>query len=136
MLAQPSSYATAAMGTGPGAEPREIAMSIHRIIVAAALASTAIGAAQANGLRPSEGRSIDLGSVAGIAYYTVEHDGFRVVATLAPSDAGPPVRFEAVLASGQSVVLSTPGEAGATAESVEISRQDDQLLVHEAAATN
>ena len=42
-------------------------MSIHRIIVAAALASTAIGAAQANGLRPSEGRSIDLGSVAGIA---------------------------------------------------------------------
>ena len=63
-------------------------MTIHRTIIAAAFALTAIGAAQADGLRPIEGRSIDLGDVSGIAYYTVEPDGFRVVATLAQGEAG------------------------------------------------
>ena len=64
-------------------EPQEITMTIHRTILAAAFALTFIGAAQADGLRPVEGRSIDLGDVSGIAYYTVEPAGFRVVATVA-----------------------------------------------------
>ena len=83
-------------------------MTIHRTIIAAAFALTVAGAAQADGLRPVEGRSIDLGDVSGIAYYTVEPDGFRVVATVAQGEAGTPVRLEAVLAPNQSVVLSSP----------------------------
>jgi hypothetical protein len=54
-------------------------MSIHRTILAAAFALASFGAAHANELRPVEGRSIDLGEISGVAYYTVERDGFRIV---------------------------------------------------------
>jgi hypothetical protein len=74
--------------------------------------------------------------VSGVAYYTVERDGFRLVATLAQGEAGTPVRIEAVLASGQSLVLSSPREAGTVRNAVEISRRGDQVLVHKAAVTN
>ena len=111
-------------------------MSLHRIILAAAFTLASIGAAHANELRAVEARSIDLGEISGVAYYTVERYGFRIVATLAQGEAGTPVRFEAVLAPGQSVVLSTPREAGAAPNAVEISRQNDRVLVHEAVVAN
>ena len=115
-------------------------MSVRSILFGAALALTSglasLGAAHADGLRPIEAKSIDLGGVSGIAYYTVERDGLRVVATLAQGENGTPVRVEAVLAPGQSVVLSTPREVGAAPDAVEISRQDDRVLVREAAVTN
>ena len=111
-------------------------MSVHRTILAAAFALASIGAATANELRPVEGRSIDLGQVSGVAYYTVERDGFRVVATFAQGEAGTPVRFEAVLAPGQSVVLSTPRAAGVAPRRVQISRQSDRVLVHDAVVVN
>ena len=85
-------------------------------------------------MRPVEARSIDLGEMSGVAYYTVERDGFRVVTTLAQGEAGTPVRVVAVLAPGQSVVLSTPREAGAAPAAVEISRQADTVLVRKTAA--
>jgi hypothetical protein len=103
-------------------------MSIRSTVLAAAFTLASLGAAHANGLQPIEGRSIDLGDVAGIAYYTVEPDGFRVVTTLAQGEAGTPIRFVSVLAPGQRVVLSTPHQAGA----VEISRKGDSLLVSKA----
>jgi predicted aconitase len=115
---------------------QEKAMSIHRTILAAALALASVGAAHANELQPVEGRSIDLGKISGVAYYTVERAGFRIVATLAQGETGTPVRFEAVLAPGQSVVLSTPREAGVAASAVEISRQNDRVLVHEGVVVN
>ena len=111
-------------------------MTIQRTILAAAFALTFIGAAQADGLRPVEGRSIDLGEVSGIAYYTVEPAGFRIVATVAQGDAGTPVRLEAVLAPNQSVVLSSPRAGSIAPNAVEISRQGNQVLVHQAAVTN
>lgn len=111
-------------------------MSIHRTILAAVFTLGTIGAAHADGLRPIEGRTIDLGEVSGVAYYTVERDGFRVVATLAQGESGTPVRFEAILGPGQSVLLSTPREAGVAPNAVQISRQNDQVLVHEAGLTN
>ena len=71
--------------------------------------------------------------MSGIAYYTVERNGFRVVATLAQEGQdGAPVRVEAVLAPGQSVVLSSARGAGAAPDAVEISRRDDRVLVREA----
>ena len=61
-------------------------MTIRQTTLAAAFALAAIGPAHAEGLKPLEGQVIDLGDVSGVAYYTVERDGFRVVATLAKKD--------------------------------------------------
>ena len=68
------------------------------------------------------------GGVSGIAYYTVEPDGFHVVTTLAQGEAGTPIRIVSVLASGQSVVLSTSQRGG----SLKISRDGDQVRVRKA----
>jgi hypothetical protein len=57
-------------------------MSIRRFVIVAASVLTLAGAAHASELPPLEGRSLDLGSVSGVAYYTVEENGFRIVATL------------------------------------------------------
>ena len=101
-------------------------MLIRNMLFAAAFGIASLAAAaRADGLRPIEGKSIDLGEISGIAYYTVERDGFHVVATLAQGEAGTPIRVVAVLTPGQHVVLSTPQQAGA----VEISRKGDGVLV-------
>ena len=105
-------------------------MSVRSTLLAATFTLAALGAAQADGVRPSAARSIDLGEVSGVAYYTVEQNGFRAVTTLAHGGAGTPVRMTAALAPGQSVVLSTPHEAG----SVEIRRQADTVLVRKTAS--
>ena len=107
-------------------------MTKSRSVLAVAFVLASIGATHADGLRPIEGRSIDLGGLSGVAYYTVERDGFRVVATLAEGEVGTPVRVEAVLASGQSVVLSTPRAPGVAPNIVEISRRGGEVLVHDA----
>ena len=108
-------------------------MSIRNMLFAAAFGIASLAAAHADGLRPMEGKSIDLGEISGIAYYTVERDGFHVVATLAQGEAGAPIRVVSVLAPGQRVVLSTPQQAGA----IEISRKGDSVLVRKAnAVTN
>ena len=111
------------------------ATTIASPLFAAALALATIGPAHLEGLKPLQGRVIDLGDVSGVAYYTVERDGFRVVATLAKKDGeAVPVRVVAVLAPGQSLTLSTPREAGPPPDAVEIIRRADTVLVHEAAA--
>src|ERR1700754_1875795 len=103
-------------------------MPIRSMLVAAAFALASLEAAHADGLRPIDGMSIDLGEVSGVAYYTVEPDGFRVVTTLVQGEARTPIRFVAVLAPGQRVVVSTPNQATA----LEISRKGDELLVRKA----
>jgi len=107
-------------------------MSIRKTLFAVVFGIASLTAAQAEGLRPIEAKSIDLGGVSGIAYYTVERDGFRVVATLAQGEAGTPIRVVSTLAPGQRVVLSTPQPAGA----IEISRQGDSVLVRKANAAS
>ena len=107
-------------------------MTIRSTLLAAAFTMASLGAAHASALRPIEAQSIHLGDISGVAYYTVEPDGFRVVATLAQGEAGTPVRIVSVLAPGQRVVLSTPHQSGA----LEISRNDDSLLVRKANAVS
>ena len=121
-------------------------MIIHRTILAAALAApftfatpftvAITSAAHADELQPIEGRTINLGQASGVVYYTVERDGFRVVATFAQGEGGRPVRIEAILTPGQSVVLSTPNAAGVAPETVEIRRRDDRIVVQAAPVTN
>jgi hypothetical protein len=106
-------------------------MSIRNMLFAVAFGIVSLTAARAEGLRPMAGKSIDLGGISGIAYYTIERDGFHVVATLAQGEGGTPIRVVSVLAPGQRVVLSTPQQAGAIA----ISRKGDSVLVRRANAT-
>jgi hypothetical protein len=96
------------------------------MLVAAAFTLASLEAVHADGLRPIDAMSINLGEVSGVAYYTVERDGFRVVATLAQGMAGTPIRVVSVLAPGQRVAFSTPRQVGA----LEISRNGDSVLVH------
>lgn len=97
--------------------------------LAALAAVTALGApAVAGDLAAYRGQTIDLGTLGGVAYYTVEDNGYRVVATLADADSKA-VRFEAVLAPGQTIVLSAPAVAGQVPARVEISRNDDRVSV-------
>jgi hypothetical protein len=105
-------------------------MSIRKLLFAVAFGVASLGTARADGLRPIQGQSVDLGEISGIAYYTVERDGFHVVATLAQGEAGTPIRVVSVLAPGQRLVLSTAHQAGA----IEISRQGDSVLVRKAKA--
>jgi hypothetical protein len=103
-------------------------MSIRSMLIVAAFALASLEAAHADGLRPIDAKSIDLGEVSGVAYYTVERDGFRVVTTLAQGMAGMPIRVVSVLAPGQSVAFSTPHQGGA----LEISRNGDSVFVRNA----
>ena len=99
-----------------------------------ALVASAPAVAQADTLVPARGRTVDLGGVNGVAYYTVEKSGFRVVATLA-EPGNTPVRMEAVLAPGQSMLLSAPKGRGEEATQVEIARRNDELHVTTPALT-
>ena len=100
-------------------------MSIRSMLVAAAFALASLETAQADGLRPIDAMSIDLGEGSGVAYYTVERDGFHVVTTLAQGTAGTPIRVVSVLAPGQRVTFSTPHQVRA----LEISRNGDSVLI-------
>jgi hypothetical protein len=112
-------------------------MLIRNALLAATITLATLGAARADSVQPMHAQTIDLGEVTGVAYYTIERDGFHVVTTLVQGEAGTPVRVVNILAPGQSVVLSATREAGAAPIEVEISRQGDLLLVREAAtATN
>jgi hypothetical protein len=112
-------------------------MIIQRSVLAAIAALALYGVASAQALNPVESQSIDLGQVAGDAYYTVQPDGFHVVATFGTrGNAGAPVRFQAVLARGQSVTVSTPRSEGEAPLSVTISRQNDELRVSKIAVVD
>ena len=109
-------------------------MLIRSTFLAVTLTLTTLGTVHADGVQPMHAQTIDLGEVTGVAYYTVESDGFHVVTTLVQGETGTPVRLVNVLAPGQSVVLSTARTVGAAPVEVEISRQGDSLLVRNAAA--
>ena len=95
-----------------------------------ALAGLSIaGSVQASELEPIAGLSIKLGDVMGTAYYTVEKDGYHVVATVASGEVATPVRFMATLLSGQKVNLSVPGAVGQSDVVLEIKRIEDRVFV-------
>lgn len=67
--------------------------------------------------------------VVGTAYYTVEPDGFRVVATLASGEDATPVRYTTTLQPGQRTTISVPRPPGEAPLEVEFARQGDVLWV-------
>jgi hypothetical protein len=86
------------------------------------------GAAVAAELAPQSGYSVHLTDVNGTVYYTVEQDGYRVVATLA-SGEGLPIRFIATLARGQRILVSVPQSVDEPPIDFEILRDGDALRV-------
>lgn len=100
----------------------------------AALAGAA-GPVAASELHAYRGQSIDLGSATGVAYFTLEEDGYRVVATIADEDSKA-IRFEAVLAPGQSLVLSAPAPVGQTPVSIRVSREGNSVQLVKLPLTN
>ena len=88
----------------------------------------AAGAAQAVELKPIQAASIFLNHVNGVAYYTVEPDGFRVVATVATGQ-NEPMRLTAVLTDGQKLVFSVPGPVGWPPTEVGVVGEGDRLTV-------
>ncbi len=98
----------------------------------AACLTLAGATAHAAELQPIEAAAIVLNEVKGIAYYTVEPAGFRVVATVATSEGGKPVRMTAVLTDGQKLVFSVPGSVSSEPVEMEIARKGDTLTITDA----
>jgi len=86
-------------------------------------------ALESDDFKPRQARTIAFGAHEGVAYYTVEADGYRVVATLPMGVAGSPTRVVATLANGQKIILSVPQGADEVAAEVEIARQGDSLSI-------
>jgi hypothetical protein len=104
----------------------------------AVLAMTAAwsAGAQAADLKPLTAESIDLGTVRGVAYYTVEPNGYRVVATVSGEDATQPVRMVALLSPGQSVSLSVPGRESRPETTISFTRRGDEIRVEPSSVAN
>jgi hypothetical protein len=105
-------------------------MSIRKLLFGIAFVVASLGTAHADGVRPMEAKSVSLGGISGIAYYTVEQDGLHVITTLAQGETGIPFRVVSVLAPGQSILLSTQKMAGV----IEIRRKGDSLFVRKTVA--
>jgi hypothetical protein len=96
-----------------------------------ALACFAATGASAADLSPGNGQSIHVSGIDGVVYYTVEQDGYRVVATLASGEEQQPVRFTSTLTPGQRVVISVPQAVGQASVDFEILRNGDTVVVGE-----
>jgi hypothetical protein len=86
-------------------------------------------------LRRGTAHSIHLGHVKGAVYYTVEQDGYRIVATLASGADTRPMRFVSTLGPGQRMMISLPQAVGQPPLDFEIMRDGATVLVSEPAAT-
>ncbi len=107
---------------------------MSRFAMLLAAAAVVAGAARADELRPIEGKTVALGPVTGVAYYTEEAGGDRVVATLSGTDGSMPLRVVAMLTPGQSLVLSVPRGLGEPAIEVTFARRGDRVFVSDQGA--
>jgi hypothetical protein len=89
----------------------------------------AASVAHAAELKPFEAKSLRLGDYTGVAYYTVERDGYRVITTLAAGESGTPIRMVATLVQGQRAIVSVPRGVGDNSLEVEIARIGNQVVV-------
>jgi hypothetical protein len=105
-------------------------MSYRFAFLAAVAALSVAGAAHAESLKPVQARRVDLGGLAGIAYYTVEKDGHRLVVSLKGNESDTPVRFVATLAPEQRVTVSVPRGAGEPATDVHFTRHGEHIEVN------
>jgi hypothetical protein len=105
-------------------------MSYRSALLAAIATAAVAGTAHAEALKPVQARKVDLGAVAGVAYYTVERDGHRLVVSLKAPDTDTSLRFVATLAPEQQVTLSVPRGAGEPAVDVNFIRHGENIEVN------
>ena len=104
---------------------------LYRSVLLAAVAAGAVTSTlQADPLKPIQAQKVELGALTGVAYYTVEPNGYRLVATLQMGETNAPFRFIATLAPGQAVTLSVARNAGKPAAEVHFLRDGEQLLIN------
>ena len=97
--------------------------------IALAILCLAATPGQAEELLAVQAGSVALGGFRGVVYYTSEHDGYRVVATVAEGEAGLPIRFEVTLTEAQKVTITVPGKLGEISQVLELSRRGENLVV-------
>jgi hypothetical protein len=102
---------------------------MRTLLLALPLSLVALSNVQADDMRPLEAHKVQLGSITGVAYYTSESDGYRVVTTLAQTDSGNPVRFVAVLLPNQKVTISVPGALNGPSATIDIIRRGDNVTI-------
>jgi hypothetical protein len=99
-------------------------------LTAFALAGIVVAnASHAGEIAPGSAYSIHLDRFAGVVYYAVEPNGYKVVATLAARANGPPIRFTSTLGPGQRMMISVPRSPGQSPVDFEILRNGTALLV-------
>jgi hypothetical protein len=113
------------------ASDTEILMSYPSALLAAvAVTLTTAGAAYAEPLKPVQAQRVELGSLSGVAYYTVEQGGHRLVVSLRAPESDTPLRFVATLAPEQRVTVSVPRRAGEPAVDVHFTRHGERIEVN------
>ena len=105
-------------------------MSYQSFLLAAVATIAVSGTLHADPLQPIQAQKIDLGALAGVAYYTAEPEGHRLVVTLQGRESDTPFRFVATLAPGQAVTLSVARSVGEPAAEVRFIRHGEQLSVN------
>jgi hypothetical protein len=105
-------------------------MSYRSPLLAAVAAIIFSGTLHADPLQPIQAQKIDLGALTGVAYYTVEPDGHRLVVTLQARETDTPFRFVATLTRGQAITLSVARNVGEPAAEVRFVRHGEQLSVN------
>ena len=108
----------------------------RRSIVFALSCLAMTGGSMATELAATNARSIRLADLSGIVYYTVEQDGYRVVASLASSAGDLSIRFISTLVPGQHITLSVPQSVGRPSVDFDILRKGDTLVVSDAVAAD
>jgi hypothetical protein len=86
-------------------------------------------AVSAEGLKPIQAKTFTLGSINGVAFYTIEPKGFQVVTSILAGDDM--IRFTTTLGRNQKVILSVPGAVGEKVKEIEFERRGNQLYVTE-----
>jgi hypothetical protein len=98
----------------------------------AALACMATsGVSVAGELAPGNAHGVHLDRFDGVVYYSVEQDGYRVVATLASGADELPIRVVSTLGPGQRLVISVPRSADQPPVDFEIVRNGEALFVND-----
>jgi hypothetical protein len=100
-----------------------------KTLAAVGVLTFAASVAHAAELKPFEAKSLRLGDYTGVAYYTVEKDGYRVITSLAAGESGTPIRMVATLVQGQTAMISVPRGVGENSLEVEIARIGDRVVV-------
>jgi hypothetical protein len=132
--------------SGPGSKPISAVPSLVVAILGVSLSialvsissnsgpedveTTVTGAVYAESLTPGETRNIDLGPIAGSAWYTVEQDGYHLVVSLQALETGTPLRFVATLRPEQRVMFSAPRRAGEPMVDMRFIRHGERIDVN------